>query len=146
MTKALSRKNIPKGILFALILAISYSCVGPEETPKPKNLLSEDTYIDLLVEVQHVITYKNAYPDSVNSDSLTSLIYDKYQVTEEEFLSSHEYYQKQVKEQIGRIDEALTRLRAEDEQLKARMDSVLKANTRRDSIARADSSRIVPDS
>ncbi|MFD2532793.1 DUF4296 domain-containing protein [Gracilimonas halophila] len=142
MAKVLSKRNLAKGILFGLVFFISYSCVGPEEIPKPKNLLPEDTYIDLLVEVQHVITYKNAYPDSVNSDSLTSLVYDKYQVTEEEFLSSHEYYQKQVKEQVERIDEALLRLRAEDEQLKAHMDSVLKANTRRDSIARADSSRI----
>lgn len=142
MAKVLSKRNLAKGILFGLVFVISYSCVGPEEIPKPKNLLPEDTYIDLLVEVQHVITYINAYPDSVNSDSLTLLVYDKYQVTEEEFLSSHEYYQKQVKEQVERIDEALLRLRTEDEQLKARMDSVLKANTRRDSIARADSSRI----
>jgi len=145
MKRVLPIRSMTEGMLFGILLAISYSCVGPEEIPKPKNLLPEDTYIDLLVEVQHLITYQNAYPDSVNSDSLTSSIYDKYQVTEEEFLASHEYYQKQVKEQVGRIDEALLRLKAEDEQLKAHMDSVREANVRQDSIARADSSKISPE-
>lgn len=134
-----------KGLLCGLILTFSYSCVGPEEIPEPENLLSEDIYIDLLVEFQYVITYRNANPDSVNADSLTALIYDKYQVTEDEFLVSHEYYQKQVKKQIDRVDKALQRLRAEEDQLKAHIDSVQKASAREDSTAHADTLQIRPE-
>lgn len=145
MIKVLSKRNLTKGILFGLILAFSYSCVGPEEVPKPDNLLAEETYVDLLVEIQHVITYHNSYPDSVNADSLTALIYDKYQVKEEEFLISHQYYQTQVKKQIDRVDEAIRRIRAEEDLLNARIDSLRKVNARKDSIARADTSQIRPD-
>lgn len=145
MTKVLLKRNMIKGLIFGFILAVSYSCVGPEDIPEPKNLLSEDIYIDLLVEFQHIITYRNSNPDSVNADSLTALIYDKYQVTEEEFLVSHKYYQKHVEEQIDRIDKALQRIRTEEDQLKAHMDSVREANARQDSIAPADTSQIRPE-
>lgn len=145
MIKILSKRYMMNGLLLGLILTFSYSCIGPEEIPEPENLLSEDIYIDLLVEFQHVITYRNAKPDSVNTDSLTALIYEKYQVTEDEFLVSHEYYQKQVKEQVDRVDKALQRLKAEEDQLKAHIDSVRKANAPQDSTALADTSQIMPE-
>lgn len=144
MPQVLFKKYNLQGLLLVLILMGSVSCVGPEKVPKPDNLLPEDVYIDLMVEVQHLITYRNSYPDSVNIDSLSTLIYNKYQVTEEDFLVSHEYYQKHVKEQIARIDEALRRLNVEKNLVQAHMDSVKKANTSDDSTARPDTSQIRP--
>lgn len=114
-------------------------CLGPEEIPKPDNLIAEGNYIDLLIEMQHINTYRNAQPDSVSADSLKALIYDRYDITEEQFLESHTYYQKHVDEQIARVDEALRRLESEKQYIQAHIDSVKAIRARQDSIAQSDS-------
>jgi|AntRauTorckE6833_2_1112554.scaffolds.fasta_scaffold00121_39 hypothetical protein len=138
MIKSSSIKILSNGILFGLLLTTLTACVGPEETPKPNDLIAEDQYIDLLVDIQHIITYRNAYPDSVNADSLADLVYDKYGITEDEFLASHEYYQKSVNQQVERINEAIQRIRDEEQYLQNHIDSVRKENTPQDSISNAD--------
>jgi hypothetical protein len=100
------------------------SCIGPEEIPPPKNLIAEENYIDLLVEMQHITTYRNAKPDSVNADSLKDLVYKKFGITEEQYLISRQYYQTQVKRQLQRVNEAIRRLEGEEGYIQAHIDSV----------------------
>lgn len=118
---------------FLLSIIILSSCIGPEEVPEPKNLISEENYIDLLVEMQHIITYSNAEPDSVNTDSLKGLIYEKFGITEEQYLTTHQYYQTQVNRQLQRVNEAIRRLEGEEGYIRAHIDSV-KAEARKDSL------------
>jgi|TARA_R100001015_G_C4615658_1_gene171683 hypothetical protein len=98
--------------------------MGTEKSPRPDNLIAEENYIDLLVEMQHITTYRNAMPDSVNADSLKSLIYDKFGITEEEYLTSHQYYQKQVDRQLIRVNEAVRRLEGEEQYIQTHIDSM----------------------
>lgn len=83
-----------------------------EENPKPEKLIPEDTYINLLVELQLLESYRSSTPeDSTSIDSLKSIVFTKYDATQEQFVESHRYYQKQVKPQKERISKAIDRLR-----------------------------------
>jgi hypothetical protein len=98
--------------------------MGPDKVPEPENLISEQNYIDLLIEMQHISTYRNAQPDSVNADSLKALVYNKFGITEEQFLNSHSYYQKQVERQLMRVQEVIRQLENEERYIQAHIDSV----------------------
>lgn len=111
-------------VLFGSLLLIS-GCMGPEEIPKPNNLIDENNYVDLMVELQHLKTYQNAYPDSVNTDSIKTIIYNRFGVNEEQFLASHAYYQKHTKEQIARVNEVLNRMNQEKQYIQTHIDSVI---------------------
>lgn len=102
------------GALFVLTFIIS-NC-SSEQQP-PENLIAEDTYIDMMVEFQLLETYQNSMPiDSVNTDSLEKVIFEKYTVTEAEFLESKDYYQQDFKAQAKRVDKAIEQLRIDEVQ------------------------------
>lgn len=114
-----------KYFLFLSLLTISLSgCLKPEKAPRPKNLISEQNYIDLLVEMQHINTYKNVQPDSISADSLKDLVYQKFDITEQQYLDSHTYYQQNTKRQLERIDEAIRQLEQEQQYIQAHIDSM----------------------
>ena len=123
------------------MIFIVVGCIGEEPISKPENLIEEDTYIDLLVEMQHITTYRNAQPDLVDADSLKSLIYQQYGFSEEQFLTSHEYYQSQVESHISRIEQAIERIESDKELIESHMDSMKTEQRKRDSLALPDSSR-----
>ena len=109
---------------FLLLLITGFGCTEPDETPKPDNLIAEQNYIDLLIEMQHISTYRDAQPDSVNADSLKQLVYQKFGITEEQFLASHTFYQKQVERQLDRVHEAIRQLENEEQYIQAHIDSI----------------------
>jgi hypothetical protein len=79
---------------------------------EPDNLIPEDQYISLLVELQLVRTYEETGKiDSLATDSLRNQIFQKYDVTSSAFQSSHGYYQQFPKKQKQRIDKAIEELR-----------------------------------
>lgn len=89
-------------------------CVSEE---RPADLIEEDTYIDLLVELQLLKSYRqNAQIDSTEVDSLKQLIYRKYRVSEGQFRLSHRYYQEDPAKQEERVDAAIERLRMDQVQ------------------------------
>lgn len=89
-----------------------YGC--SEEPRKPENLISEGKYVTLLVELQLVRSYgENAKVDSTTVDSLTSKIYTRYSITEEQFQESHNYYQHFPEDQKKRVARAIEQLKKE---------------------------------
>lgn len=111
-------------LAFLGLMVIQTGCVEPREKPKPDNLIDENNYIDLMLEVQHIKTYRDAYPDSVNDDSLKTIVFNRFGVSEEQFLKSHEYYQRQTNEQVKRVNELLRRLDQEEQFIQSHIDSV----------------------
>ncbi|MDR8392179.1 DUF4296 domain-containing protein [Aliifodinibius sp. S!AR15-10] len=100
-------------LLFPLV-ALLAGCIEKPKNPKPENLIPEDDYIDLLIELQLLKSYRASFPpDSAepNIDSLKALIYDKYHVNEEQFLRSHRYFQSQVEPQVERVTNAIDSLK-----------------------------------
>lgn len=95
--------------LWILCLLLSGCLMGKDSPP---DLIKEDTYINLMVEMQLVkILQESVPPDSNVTDSLIPKVFEKYNVTKEQFKRSHNYYQQQISAQQRRIDEAIERLR-----------------------------------
>lgn len=97
---------------FFLFLLLFVFTLGCEQNSPPPELIEEDTYIDLLVELQLLKSYRETVAaDSGVVDSLQQQIYSKYDITKEQFRISHDYYQEQYIEQKKRVDKAIERLR-----------------------------------
>ncbi|MDZ7771974.1 MAG: DUF4296 domain-containing protein [Balneolaceae bacterium] len=85
---------------------------GSTENPvPPDSLLAEETYVDLLVELQLLRSYTRTQPDSVDTDSLQRAIFRRYGVDADRFRRSHDFYQKDLEAQKQRIDRAIEELR-----------------------------------
>ena len=83
-----------------------------ESIEKPKKLIAEEKYINLMVEMQLVRTYgEYAEVDSISIDSLRKEILQKYGESEQTFVASHQYYQRFPQEQQKRIEKAIERLK-----------------------------------
>lgn len=96
--------------LYTLSIFILASC--SDDHQKPDNLIDEDTYTDLMIELQLIRSYgENAETDSTTIDSLTSGVFQKYDVSAEAFLESHEYYEHFPEQQKARTEEAIERLK-----------------------------------
>lgn len=96
-------------LLFLIALSVG-SCI--EENPKPKELIAEDKYIDLLVELQLVRSYvESTNADSLTVDSLTKEVFNKHDISGDVFRASHTYYQQFPSEQKIRIEKAIERLK-----------------------------------
>jgi hypothetical protein len=93
-----------------LIIALIAACSTDD---RPDKLLAEDTYVDLLIEMQLLRTYQTHYQqtDSLNIDSLRTEIFKKHETTETIFRQSHTYYQQEIEEQSERIKKAIENLR-----------------------------------
>lgn len=98
---------------FSFMVLVSFtvfSCSG--QTEPPENLVAEDTYINLMIELQLIRSYQaQSQADSAAIDSLMRAVFNKYGVTKKQFKQSHAYYQDQLEEQTDRIDIVIERLR-----------------------------------
>lgn len=96
-----------------LILLLFLSALGCSEDPsKPDQLIKEDKYIDLMVELQLVRSYGETNSlDSLTVDSLTDEVFQKYKTTDSAFVQSHNYYQQFPEKHQIRIEKAIERLK-----------------------------------
>ncbi|MDX1617827.1 MAG: DUF4296 domain-containing protein [Balneolaceae bacterium] len=100
-------------IALALLASIS-ACSANDGVTPPENLIGEETYLHLLIELQLLKSYQEIVPpDSMNIDSLKKVIFNKYDVSEARFRKSHNYYQHQVGRQRQRVVRAIDSLRME---------------------------------
>lgn len=98
-------------LLCMMLLAVLAAGCSGEPAP-PDDLLNEDTYIDLVVEMKMLQSYeKHLDPDSTAVDSLQRVIFQTYGTTEQQFRKSHRYYQQQAEAQRERIIQAIEQLR-----------------------------------
>jgi len=97
-------------IFVALIGFILASCEQTQETNPPLNLLPEPTYIDVYIELHLFNALVQAVDTVMNQDSLKSELFNKYSITEKDFIASHSYYQSQTLLQQARLDTAVARL------------------------------------
>ena len=99
---------------FLLLLLLFAGCTRQST---PSGVIGEEKYIDLMVELQLFRSYVRTVPsDSATIDSLQTEIFNKYNVTQQEFRQSHEYYQQQYVQQKERIDKAIEQLRMDQVQ------------------------------
>ncbi|MCH8556457.1 MAG: DUF4296 domain-containing protein [Balneolia bacterium] len=95
-------------ILFSLGVMASVLLTGCSE--EPEDLIPEDDYINLLVEFELINAFNS---DTGNTDTVLRAIdqiFVAYGVTEEQFLRSHEFYQRDVENQVSRHRTAVERV------------------------------------
>jgi len=102
--------------LFAA-LVLFLACKNDEVVPKPEILLSEENYINLIIELQLLDALVYTSENELNTDSLISEVYDLYNTNQEIFSTSHLYYQSKPDEQAVRIDSALKKIEREQKRL-----------------------------
>ncbi len=102
-------------LLGALIFILD--CKNDEVVPRPENLLSEENYLNLLIELQLLDALVYTSEDELNSDSLIAEVYKLYNTNLEIFSTSHLYYQSKPDEQAVRIDSALKIIEREQKRL-----------------------------
>lgn len=98
--------------LVIIFLGLTVVAACTEDSDKPEDLIPEDDYIDLIVELQLINTFsQSAFADSISVDSLIEITFDRYGINREQFAASHNYYRDFPEEQKKRIDSAIERLR-----------------------------------
>lgn len=107
-------QTVIKGLaIFSFILLAAASCSKQAETPK--NIIKEDMYIDLMIEMQLLKVYQlQSKIDSTQVDSLMQAIFQQYDITKQQFKQSHQFYQNQLKNHDKRIETAIDRLRKDN--------------------------------
>lgn len=122
--------------LFFSLFIVCICLAGCQQyNPKPPDLIPQNKYINLLIELQLLKSYQIVQdPDSATVDSLRHAIFSKYGTTKKQFLRSHTYYKRNVKQQAKRIKKAIERLKQDREVQK---DSL----AQQDSLARIDSTK-----
>jgi len=96
-------------LIFLLLLTV-FGC--SDHPPKPDQLIKENKYIDLMVELQLIRSYGEINSlDSLTVDSLTDEVFQKYETTDSVFVQTHNYYQQFPEKQQTRIEKAIERLK-----------------------------------
>lgn len=82
------------------LLFIAFSACKDEN---PNGVMSEDQYIVVFSELLVVDQITDNQLGPVNKQHLVDEIYEKHNVTEEEFRISHNYYQQDPENQVRRV-------------------------------------------
>jgi hypothetical protein len=80
---------------------------------KEQELLDEDVYGKVLIELTIVNQMDEAHLGDSSREELRDQIYNKYNVTRELFRVSHDVYQRDMENQMRRVEEYSRILRAE---------------------------------
>ena len=105
-----------RGFIFVSVFLFSLLGCGDEEiVPKPDNLLPEETYVSLLVELQLLDAWIFTSEAITTTDSIKTALFNHYNTTEDIFDASNAYYQSRPEEHVARIDSALKILEMEQQ-------------------------------
>ncbi len=105
-----------KKLFFGFLLLITTLGCSSESTP-PDELIDEQTYQQMFMEFTIINQFDQRILEEKSQEEFRQLVYEHYDVTEEEFRISHEYYEQQVDEQLDRVREMSKILRAERDSL-----------------------------
>lgn len=96
-----------------LILPLLFILACEQPSQAPVDLIQEDRYVEILTEMLMARQLSVMKQSDALEDSLLTVIYDKHQITSEQFQSSHLYYQADAAGQLKRVAKARENLRQE---------------------------------
>ena len=105
------RKIIPFLILFVFIGA----CSNSGKSKKPKNLLTKDQMVNILLDVSFINSAKGINKSILKNNGVVpeEYIYKKHQIDSLQFVSSNQYYSynlKEYQEIIDKVNDSLKTL------------------------------------
>lgn len=96
-----------RGFLFVSVFLFSlFGCGDEEIVPEPDNLIDEETYVKLIVELQLLDAWVFTSEEISNPDSIKLELFKYYNTTEELFDLSNTFYQSKPEGHVARIDSA----------------------------------------
>lgn len=117
-----------KKLAFVVVLLITILSCSSESSP-PNELIDEETYQQMFMEFAIINQLDQQLLQETSRDELRDLVYEHYNITEQQFRISHEYYEQQVDQQLERVKEMSKTLRAERDSLLAIEDEYEKLST-----------------
>lgn len=120
--------------LFVLLTFLLSSC---GDATAPENLMDEDRYVKVFSELVVINQLTDEQLGPVSREYLREQVYEKYNITDEQFSRSHRYYQQQPDKQYQRIDKIENLLTSERDIFQERLNQM--KTEIRDSVALADS-------
>jgi len=93
-------------IVLPLVFVTLILACDSEKTDAPKDLIPEQKYIQLLAEMEVIKVYLETEIDSASAREKMEYVFEEYGVTQDQFLRSNAYYEKNAVDQHRRIEEA----------------------------------------
>lgn len=100
----------PANLIAVFLLMLSACATEPQPVP-------EDTYVTLLAEAALIQAVYALTADTALSSTLFHEVLAEYGVSDEDFQTSHQFYQRDIQGQAARWAKARDRLAAENERL-----------------------------
>lgn len=94
----------PDSTMRYILIAFLLFLINCSDTTAPEDLLEEDCYINVFSELVVINQVNDEQLGSVSRDSLREQVYEKYEVSPEQFNRSHQFYQQQPDKQLERIN------------------------------------------
>lgn len=105
---------------FFIAIMLLMTTIGCSSEPhQPDELIDEQTYQQMFMEFAIINQLDQRLLQQTSQEEFRQMVYEHYEVTEEEFRISHEYYEQQVSEQIDRVRDMSKILREERDSLLA---------------------------
>lgn len=130
--------------ILLFLLVVFTSCQDVNMAPKPKNLIPEDTMVNLLVDLQKMdaVISKNKNYYELRKVKAKDLIFEKYQIDSLQLAESSNYYAEDFTTNTRIYERVITKLEAEkkvidslyEERSKAMQDSKIKSKKAVDSL------------
>lgn len=87
------------GLIFISVMFMLATSGCSEETPS----IDEEVYMEVLAELELIHVFHSHTGEKERAAGLINEVWKKYQISEEEFLSSHFIYERDTEGQIRRI-------------------------------------------
>lgn len=124
-----------KSLSIWLVSATFFLCFGLMGcTNEPNDLLGESVYLDVMTELAFVNELDDAIlqEQGLNRAAMMDSVYSKYQITPNQFLISHNYYQRDAQKHSERIEQVEQRIQAERERLQMHVKELEEEQARRE--------------
>ena len=94
------------------------------DTDRPDNLIEEETYLNIFTELAVLNQMRDEQIAPVSREYLAEEVFERYNITREQFNNSHHYYQMDADAHLERITQLERKLNDERALIQAVIDSV----------------------
>lgn len=126
-------------ITFFTLVLLMTACYQYEKPDKPKDLISKDKMVDVLIDVKLVASINTIDKEAIDKNNINAetYVFSKHNIDSLQFAQSNNYYSFYVKEYeeiYGRVKDSLEKLKAIYKDLEIKEEEEAKAKRKRDSI------------
>lgn len=109
---------------FTLVLLCFFAACSSAETEGTASILPEQTYLNVMVELQLLDALVFTSDSTLSRDSLKQVLFDEYKIDQSTYEEADRFYRSDIQEHQARLDSALRMIKREQQRLTAIQDSV----------------------